>query len=179
MQYFKGDETEIKMSEVAKGTLDDLSVQKDLFWEGAFEAAPLGDIIFESNRSPLANAITQAIFRDSFPEIYEAFRAGGSFEAYISVFQKIFGEDVEITFTVPAPGKLEIDIIAAGIVLDDLVARAIEDNHYVLEEVVDYDGDNIALQSIKGFQSQYELEQMLFEMVPAGIFTEISLTLGE
>jgi hypothetical protein len=79
---------------------------------------------------------------------------------------------------VPGDGRLQIDIIAEGVDLNDAVARRIENNQYVLDELIDYEDDNIAFQKIKGFQSQYELEQMLFEMVPAGVFTEISLTLG-
>jgi hypothetical protein len=83
-----------------------------------------------------------------------------------------------VDFTVPAPGKLNIDIEAAGVELADFISRYIEDNTYLFDEVIDDEGDNIVFQSVKGFQSQYELEQMLFEMVPAGIFTTISLTIG-
>ncbi len=80
MQYFKGDETEVKIVDAGTEVLDNVSMQKDLFYEGAYEAAPLGDVLYESERSPLANAISQDIFRDSFAEIFEAFIVSGSFE---------------------------------------------------------------------------------------------------
>jgi hypothetical protein len=57
------------------------------------------------------------------------------------------------------------------------VARVIESNAYVYYNVITQDGvDQIVFQSIQGFTTQYELERMLFEMVPAGIFTDIDLT---
>lgn len=177
-QYFKGDATELKYYNSANPTLTALSSNKDDFYEGAYSAAPLGDVIFDDDRSPLSNAIPKEIFRIAFKEIFDAFIKVGTFEAYLTVFSKIFGEEVTVNFTVPAPGKLTIDISADEVELADFIARYIEDNEYIFDEVIDYDGDNIVFQSVKGFTSQYELERMLFEMVPAGVYTDINLTIG-
>jgi hypothetical protein len=177
-QYFKGDETELKIDAVVEPILSDIEVQLDDFLEGADEAAPLGEVLWDTGRAPLSNAISREIFRLAFRQIFDAFVQVGTFEAYITVFKKIFGDDVVIAFTVPAPGKLGISITAEGVELTDFIARYILDNQYVYDEIIDDEGDNIVFQSIKGFTSQYELEQMLFEMVPGGIFTTISLTLG-
>lgn len=177
-EYFKGDDTEKKFEASALPTLEDLEIQLNAFDQDAYECQAFGDIIFEDGRSPLSNAIDQQVFRASFNEVFQNFRVAGSFESYIAVFQKIFGESSDITFTIPASGKLQIDIVADEIELNDSVARIIESNQYVLYDLIDDEGDNIAFQSIKGFQSQYELEQMLYEMVPDGIYTEITLTLG-
>jgi hypothetical protein len=177
-QYFKGDSLEIKFDAAGEVLISNIALQLDAFLADAYESQPFGDIIFADGRSPLANAISQDIYRETFNEVFSQFSVAGSFESYISVFGKIFGDSVDITFTVPGDGRLQIDIIAEGVDLNDAVARRIENNQYVLDELIDYEDDNIAFQTIKGFQSQYELEQMLFEMVPAGVFTEISLTLG-
>lgn len=178
-QFFKGDTTEQKYLACVEPLSDNYSLEKDEFFEDAYNCFLLGDLLFENELAPLANAIPQEIFRESFSEIFTAFESAGTFEAYLTVFRKIFGEDVEVTFTVPDPGKLQIDIVAEGVVLSDYVAKVIENNDHVLYEIITQDGvDNIAFQTIKGFQSQYELEQMLFEMVPDGIYTEINLTLG-
>lgn len=178
MQNFKGDATELKFRAVHETVGGALSLQKELFFEGAYECFELGSLLYDNDRAPLANAIPREIFRESFATIFEQFISAGSAEAYLFVFRKIFGEDVEVTFTVPAPGKLNIDITAIGVEENNFVACRVVDAAYVLDEVVDWDGNNLIFQTIKGFQSQYELEQMLFEMVPAGIYTEISLTLG-
>jgi hypothetical protein len=178
MQRFKGDATEEKMIFVASGRTQAASTQKTLFYNGAYECFPLGEMLFDSARSPLANAIPKSIFREAFPEIIDAFIVGGSFESYLTVFRRIFGETVNVVFTVPAPGKLQILIESDGVNEEEILAREIEDDEYIFYELIDDEGDNIVFQTVKGFQSQYELEQMLFELVPGGIYTEITLTVG-
>lgn len=178
MQLFKGDENELKMIAVTEPLLINLSQSKDLFLEGAYEAAPLGDLISTHDLSPLAKAIPLSIFRESFKEIFEAFTKVGTFESYLTVFRKIFGSGVTVVFTVPAPGKLGIAITTTGVELTNFITRYIQDNAYIFDNIVDDVDDQIVFQTVKGFQSQYELQTMLFEMVPAGIFTNISLTIG-
>jgi len=178
-QYFKGDDQELKMVASATPILVQASAQKDTFYNEAYIAQPLGDLIYNSERSPLANAIDPIIYRETFPEIFDAFVVAGTFESYLSVFRKIFGDDVVVLFVISAPGKLQINIEAAGTETSPFVARYIdESDSYVFDDVVDEVGDFIAFQTVKGFTAQYELEQMLFELVPAGIFTEINLTIG-
>lgn len=179
MQYFKGDELELKIIACAELIANQISDQKTLFFDNAYESYPLGDVIFDTGRSPLSNAIPRTIFRESFNTIFQSFTVAGSFESYMTVFTKIFGDTVEVTFTVPNPGELNIDIVADGVLISDFVARYISGDSYVFDNVVDDEDDQIVFQTVKGFESQYELEQMLKEMVPAGIFTEITLTLGE
>lgn len=159
--------------------MDSTLIQLDLFFENAYQAFPLGEAIYDADASPLANAIDRGIFREAFSEIFEAFTKAGTFESYLDVFRNIFGDDVDVDFTVPDPGELEITIVATGLQLSEFVSRYIEDDVYFFDEIIDYDDDNIVFQTVKGFQTQYELEQMLFEMVPAGIATTINLTVGE
>lgn len=178
MQFYKGDETELKYYNAAAGLMDALSLSRTDFILNAYACFALGDLIWDSNRSPLARAIPRNIFREAFPLIFETFLEAGSLEGYITIFKNIFGDTVEVTFTIPAPGRLQIDIVAAGVVNNDFVSRYIIGNSYSLDEVIDQEGDNIVFQSIKGMESEYEVNQMLFELVPGGIFTEISLTIG-
>lgn len=179
MQYFKGDALELKMIACAQLIIDQISEQKTLFFDNAYESYPLGDVLFDTGRSPLSNAIPRTIFRESFNQIFTSFTVAGSFDSYIDVFTKIFGDTVEITFTIPNPGELHIDIVADGVLISDFIARTIVADAYVNDNVVDDVDDQIVFQTVKGFESQYELEQMLKKMVPAGIYTEITLTLGE
>lgn len=178
MQKFKGDDIELKFDNAGAPTFADLGEQKDLFFDEAYSCFVLGEILYDSGRAPLSNAIPRAVFREVFSAIFNSFLEAGGLESYLTVFRNIFGEDVEVTFTIPSPGKLEIDIVASGLVIVDAITRYIEDNVFVFDELVDHEGDNIAFQSFKGIESQYELEQMLFEMVPGGIYTQISLTIG-
>ncbi len=178
-RYKATDPIEEKFYQSAAPLFDILSAERDDLFTDAYACFKLGEVLWDTNRAPLANAIARDIFRTSFEGIFDSFVEVGTFESYISVFKKIFGDNVDIQFTVPAAGKLEIDITATGVELNNLAARIIEDDAYVLYDLITQDGiDEIMVQSIKGFTSQYELERMLFEMVPAGIFTTITLTLG-
>jgi hypothetical protein len=87
-------------------------------------------------------------------------------------------EDVEILFTVPAAGKLLIEINATGTEESPFIAREIVDNNYEMSPVVDEVDDNIVFNTIQGFQTQEELNTALKTLVPAGIYTEVTLTLG-
>lgn len=179
MQLFKeNDELEQKMAEVIGTVADSYTLQKQLLFAGCYDCAALGDALFESDRAPLTNAIIQTIFRDSFNQIFQSFAVAGTFESYILVFKKIFGDDVVIEFSVPNPGELHINIEATGLEISNFVERLVENNAYVYNEVMTQDGYNIAFRTIKGFQTQYELDLMLHEMVPAGVYTVISLTVG-
>lgn len=177
MQYFKGDATELKM--VASGTeiMDLYSAQKDEFFDGAYACSVLGELLYDNALAPLANAIDRTIFIDLFSTIFDAFVSAGTFESYISVFKNIFGDDVLVDFTVPAAGRLQIGIEATGVLLATRLARIIESGVYVYYERLDSDNNTRMASIPKGFQTQYEAEQMLFELVPGGIFTEISLTI--
>lgn len=179
-QFFKGDATELKYYNSVKPISDILSAQKSEFFDEAYGCFVLGDLLYDNGYAPLANAIPREIFRESFATIFESFLSAGSFESYISVFKNVFGNDVEVTFTVPGPGKLQIDIVATGLQIYGTLLRVINDmsDSYDYYTLVDDEGDRIVLQGVKGFNSQYDLEQMLKEMVPAGIFTDINLTVG-
>ncbi len=180
MQNFKGDPLELKFQAAGGGVMDLVAIQRDAFFDSAYDTQPLGDLLYNVDRVPLSKAIKQSIFRDAYTAIFEAFIVAGSFESYLTVFRKIFGTDVQVTFTVPAPGKLQIDIVSSGLETSNFVARTVVDNSYVYDNVIYDDGvntDNIVFQTVKGFQSQYELQQMLFEMVPGGVFTEITLSI--
>lgn len=158
---------------------ENMGISLDEFYEDCFEANPLGEVIWNLKASPLANAIDLPIFRRSFNEIFQTFNFAGTFESYISIFKKIFGETTEVTFTVPGPGELDISIEAPGLELFDWASRIIEDDAYVNYTMVDEVGDIIGLQTILGFTTEAELQLMLRELVPAGLYVTITLDLEE
>lgn len=180
VQFFKpNDEDERKAFNAVESLSDILSGFKDDFFEGAYGATALGEILFDGAYMPLTNAIRREIFIDAFKELFEAWSFSGTHQTYVEVFKKIFGEDVELDFTVPDPGKLVIDITATGFQLFDFLVKEIVDNEYVDSTIVDHEGDTIIFSSPKGFETQQETQTMVFTMVPNGIFTTVSLTLGD
>jgi hypothetical protein len=178
MEVFKGDATELKFIEAGSGATDVVSTEKDTFYSGAYEAEAFGDILYDLKLTPLSYSIPKENYRDVFWVIFNQFPLTGTFEVFLSAFRAVFGPDVDVTFTVPAPGKLTIDIAATGLILSDFIAREIIDNVYVTNEIIDDVGDNIAFLSLKGFANQSQVERMLFEMVVAGIYVTVTLDLG-
>jgi hypothetical protein len=63
-QYFKGDSQEIKFDAAGEVLISNIALQLDAFLADAYESQPFGDIIFADGRSPLANAISQDIYRE-------------------------------------------------------------------------------------------------------------------
>lgn len=177
-QFYKGDEIERKFYEAIAPVIAQLETGKDEFYAGAYLSFKLGEVLYDSGRAPLANAIPREIFREAYAAIFDAFLVAGGLESYLLVFRSIFGDDVDVQFTIPGPGKLLIDINATGTQTFNIIGRTIVDDSYVLANIVSRDDFNIVGRGIKGFETQYELEQMLFEMVPGGIYTVISLTIG-
>lgn len=66
---------------------------------------------------------------------------------------------------------MQIAITASGVSISPMIVDYIENNAYIFDNIVDHDGDNICFQSVFGIETEYELEKMLFSMVPEGIYT--------
>ncbi len=73
-------------------------------------------------------------------------------------------------------GKLAIDITAADSVEFEFVGREFEDGVFSIFNIVDYDGSLLIFRGIPGIQSEYDLELLFSEIIPAGIFPDTSLS---
>lgn len=147
------------------------------FYDNAFYSWLLGGILWDEKRSPLATVINRDAFVQAFGAIHNALNNPGTFEYYLEIFRVIWGNDVEVDFEVPAPGKLLINIEAQSVALYNFVARNIVDNVYVFDEVVTDEGDNIVFQTEIGVKTQSEVDALMRELKPTHIWTEATLSL--
>lgn len=178
LQRFKeNDEEEKRYIEALLPIFDEIGDGLDSFYNGAFEAYDLGDILYELDRDPMSGVITQEIFRASFPAIHELFTQPGPFEFYLTVFRAIWGEDVEIVFTIPQPGVLLINAEVLDVETYDLIAREVVNNVYEYSELVDHDGDKILVRGMKGIKTQSEINALMNEITPDGIYVQTTLSL--
>ena len=180
MQAFKEtDEKEEKVVATAFPVLDLISNDRTDFFDGAYEAFPLGDVLFDLDRDPLVGVITRETFRSSFFAIHQLFTRPGTFEFYLDVFRAVWGDDVEVEFSIPQPGVLQINIHALDVQLNIAVARRIVNNSYVYDEIMlqggDYDGDTLAFQGTQGIKTQNETDALISELHPAGVFVQATL----
>lgn len=178
LQRFKeNDETEAKVIATAMPVLDALGVHHDEFFIGADTSHGLGAVLYDLDRDPMSGVITRDVYVKSFPAIHQLFTRPGTFEFYLAVFRSIWGDTVTITFDVPAPGVLTINAVVLD--LDDFVlaAREIFNNLYEFNEIIDQEGDNIEVRDTIGIKTESEIDALMNELAPEGIFVVTTLTL--
>lgn len=180
-QRFKeNDVTESQVYNIFLGTLESLGVDRDTFFEEAFETYGLGEVLYDLRKDPLADVITREVYRTSYPAIHELFTAPGTFEFYLSVFRKTFSEDTEIEFKIPGPGQLEIEINALNLEEFNILAREIVGGVYVYHTLVTSDfNEPIVAQGVTGIKTQSEIEGLLAEISAYGVYTTVKLITPE
>lgn len=178
MQKFKeNDDLEQKVINAFLPLMNELFLDRTAFFNGAYVARPLGGVLYDLNRAPLANNIQRDYFITSFFAIFQLFTRPSTFEFYLDVFRAIFGSSVDITFTVVGPAHLQINIEVLEAALDNLVARRIEGGAYVYYDLITADGDEIMAQTQQGPKSQSEIDALMKEITPQGIFVETTLVI--
>lgn len=180
LEYFKpNDEKEQRVVDCALPSLQVIESALDEFLDGAFEAAPLGQVLWDLDKAPLTTSISREAFAASFFEIFKYFTKPGTFEYYLDVFRAIWGDSVEVEFVVPAAGKLEINIDALDAQAFNFAFRRITDNEYFYDDFITVpDSDEVMAQGTQGLKTQEEAEKFIIELYPAGIYLTITLTIG-
>lgn len=178
LQRFKeNDTTEAKMIAAAMPALDEDGLDLDAFFDGAFSAYQLGDILYDLNRDAMVDAVTRDTYRRSFPAIHQLFTKPGTFEYYLEVFRAIWGNTVEVEFTIPFDGWLQINVRALDLEQFRLIAREVVDNNYVYSPLTDGDGDYLLVTDTEGIKSQQEIDALMNELTPYGVYVETTLSL--
>ncbi len=174
-QKFKGDDTELKYEAAATPAMDLCSTALDAFFAEGYDATPFLLMLFDEGRMPFSDRVPREAFVQFIREALKRFRFTGTFESYIFIIEKIFGEGSGIIFAVPNPGHLTILVNSPATLDFDFIANEYVDGVYVDSEMVDHDGSTLVFQGISGIDSEYELSQLLAELQPAGVFTEVTL----
>lgn len=179
MQRFKeNDPTESDVYGLFLPSLEALGLDRNSFFTDAYLCTDLGGVLYDLERDPLVNVVSRAVYRDSFPALHDLFTRPGTFEFYLALFRKIFADDADITFTIPGPGQLNINVEAITEQNFNLMARRIESLVYIYEQVITSDtSDKIQVQGIRGIKTQAEMDSLTVEISVYGIFTTITLIL--
>lgn len=175
VQFFKNDTLELQMYAVAEPILTVSSIAKDEFLDGAFECEAFLLMLYDEKRMPFSERVPRPAFVAFVREALKNFPFTGNFETYLFVIRSIFGPSVSVIFTVPAPGKLSIGVAALAELEFDFLASEYMGGSYDFFNVVDDDGDQIIFIGLPGIDTEYELELLFSEIIPVGIFPDISL----
>jgi hypothetical protein len=175
-QNFKGDATELKMRAIAEPLLDLTDLALNSFYQDGFDCSPFLLMLYDEKRMPFSERIPRAAFVDFVKEALKNFPVTGTFESYLFVLRSIFGLASEINFIVPDPGKLEIDIAAISNTEFDFIAREFTGGMFTFFDMVDSEGNILTFRGVPGIDTEYELNLLFSEIMPAGITPTIALT---
>lgn len=176
-QRFKdNDVTEAKIISVFDAPLNDIDLSLNDFANGAYTSYGLGAVLYDTKRDPMSGVISRDIFIKSFPSIHKLFTRPGTFEFYLEVFRSIWGNSVSITFDIPSPGVLTINAVVLEFEEFNLAAREIVSNIYEFNDIIDHDADNIAVRDTVGLKTVSEIDALMNELAPDGIFVVTNLT---
>lgn len=176
VQLFKGDPVEIRMKSVADPVIDLTDSALDEFYAQGYDASPFLLAMYDDGRMPFSERIARDAFVDFVKKAFMNFPVTGTFEAYISILTEIFGPGTQIFFTVPAPGKLRIDINAISSSEFEFIGREFVGGAYEYFNIVDDLGNMLIFRGIPGIDTDYELRLLISEIMPAGITPDINLT---
>lgn len=176
VQFFKEtDDLEKKFYAVTSEAMDVMEAQLNTFFDEAYACFILGEVLYDTGASSISTAMTRDVFRTAFFALFESFVEGGSLESYMTVFRAIFGQDVSVVFSVPNPGHLQINIDALNITEEPFTMRRIVDNVYQYDDLLDSEGEPIMAQVTKGIKTQQDMDILMPEITPEGIFVETTL----
>lgn len=174
-QKFKGDDLELQMEASASPAFDLVGAALDDFLANGFNADPFLLMLFDEGRAPFSARVPRDSFVEFIKEALVRFPNTGTFETYLFILEKVFGEGSGVLFDVPAPGKLELLVNASSSIEYTFVAREFIDGHFVNSDLVTASGDTITFRGISGIDSEYKLSQLLAELIPAGIWPDVTL----
>lgn len=174
-QYFKGDANEIKMDTVGSEIMDISGHALDQFFDEGFLAADFLLMLYDEGRMPFSDRIPREAFIAFLVECIANANFIGTYESYIFLIQSIFGADSIIFFEETDPGVLTMTVSASNSVTFEWVGREFNGVSYDSIEMVDDTGDRLAFSGFPGIDSEAELQQLLAEFIPAGIWADISL----
>lgn len=179
MQRFKeNDATEPEVYNLLLPMLETIGLDRDTFLEDAYLTHGLGGAIFDLAMDPISDVVTRDVYVEGYPAIHELFTRPGTFEFYLSVFRKIFADDVDVQFEIPGPGQLNIVVSAVTYQTFNLTAREIVDDVYVYSKLVTSDlNEYIMTQGVKGIKTQEEISGLLTEISAYGVFTTVELVI--
>jgi hypothetical protein len=175
-KFSENDTNEEKVKNVIAAFMDAVDEDLDSFWEFAFTTYGLGQVLRDTSADPVSKMLILSAFLRSFKTIHESYQKPGTYNFYLDIFRKIWGETVAVEFTNPAPGVLLINLDATDFQQEILLARDIVDGQYVFPELVTTDtGENIIVRVTITPWTEIEVLKLMRALAPAWLYYEVSL----
>ncbi len=179
-QNFKGDAQELLFEQAGSAAFDLCSQAKDEFFGVCYDTDNFLLMLYDAGRMPFTDRVPRDSFVGFLRSALANFPVTGTFESYIFILKSLFGDGTTVQFTVVNPGHLSILVNATDLVEHQWQSREFVDGEYVYSDIATFDGDDlIQFKGISGIDSQAKLQAIISELIPVGIYTEISLDFYE
>lgn len=135
----------------------------------------LGYVLYDSNVLDVGFEIDREFFATHYVSIFEAMAANGVRESWITLIKALLGEKTEITFEIPNPGHLRINIKEDT--ENSTYGLAFEDHDHVVGALAKTAGSQVGIK-MRSVGSNYTINQarnVLENLVVDGVFTEFNL----
>lgn len=180
MQFFKqNDPNEIKIVNATNLMFDQRGAALDLMYQQVYQSREMAEFLYDNNFVALSNVINREVFINTINEIFDAWAHAGTFESYLTILRKIFGNSAIIEFEVPNPGCLDINIISTAYEVANFVARQKVGDGYQYFNIVDGDGNRIVFYNLMSSDGQLDITKIIKTIVPGGIFVTITYDILE
>ncbi len=176
MQNFKdNDALELKFQAAGEAPMSICGSALDEFYANGFDSSPFLLMLYDEGRIPFSNRINRDAFVDFIKQALDKFPFTGTFDTYLFILYNIYGAESEIRFYVDAAGTLAIDVEANVNSEFQFVAREFNDGAYEFFNMTDNTGDRLIFRGVAGISTEYELNLLFAEIMPAGIAPTITL----
>ena len=163
-ELFINDEIHRAVHDIALTVKEQTELDELVIWiSDAYKNHQLGQMLHESNSFELGAYLKEAFIREKYDLVVEAFAHLGTYEAYILLLKATFGEDITIVFTNPSAGVLNVTVDNYGVDGDNLTTQ-------VPDNLTTQVPENLVTRKIDSLLSPKEMELLLQQMVPEGIF---------
>lgn len=174
-QKFKGDTTELLIEAAGSRAFDLTDSALDDFYDSAYVTNDFLLMLYDAGRMPFSDRVPRESFVAFITQALPMAQVTGTFESYIFTIKSIFGQESEILFNVPAPGKLDLIVNAQASLVFDFTGREFVDGQFAFFQIETKDGFTLQFQGIAGVDSAPELKQLLSELIPAGLYVTVTL----
>ncbi len=176
-QNFKGDATELKYLAAGEPAFELTRVSLHEFFQGAYDCDEFLLMLYDAGRMPFSSRVPRDAFVSFIRQAIPDFPSTGTFEVYIFMIKALFGDSAIIQFTIPAAGKLQIEVNAPGSSLEfDWVAKEIVGGGTILTQMITHDSEEFLFNGISGIETEAQLQILLAELFPMGIYATLELT---
>lgn len=175
-QHFKGDTLELQMIAAGDPAFEFTLAELDEYFQNCYDVEPFLLMLYDSGRMPFSDRVPRDSFVSFIRQAIPNAQVTGTFENYIFILKSIFGQLSDVLFDVPAPGKLEMIVSASDLLEFDFEGRDRSGGTLETFTIDTSDGEQLQFRGIAGIDSEAELTQLLSELIPAGIFPDITLS---